>query len=123
VGRWSDAHGRKPFMLLAMVFNALPACVLVLYLYFGTSLLWCGTFYNQSLVVLPQHKEPWIHVSETMAVPDRVVDVQVLPRSGAGRWGVHDFSVFGVCGRPPAAVSPVRCCANPSCTDTDHTKQ
>ena len=42
MGRWSDAHGRKPFMLLAMVFNALPACVLVLYLYFGTSLLWCG---------------------------------------------------------------------------------
>ena len=42
VGRWSDLHGRKPFMLIAMVFSALPACVLVLYLYFGTSLLWCA---------------------------------------------------------------------------------
>ena len=42
VGGWSDATGRKPFLLAALAVGFAPALVLVLDIQFGVSLFWCA---------------------------------------------------------------------------------
>ena len=58
VGRWSDVYGRKPFMIVALVFSALPAAVLVCYLHLGTSLLWCVSLRSQHCACCLA----WVHI-------------------------------------------------------------
>lgn len=40
VGRWSDAYGRKPFLILSFACGGAQVIVLLLYITRGTSLLW-----------------------------------------------------------------------------------
>lgn len=40
VGRWSDAYGRKAFMLLSLVCSAAQIVAMLLYIRLGTSLFW-----------------------------------------------------------------------------------
>ncbi|CAL8465277.1 g4812 [Coccomyxa elongata] len=40
VGRWSDAYGRKPFLILSFACGGAQVIVLLLYITWGTSLLW-----------------------------------------------------------------------------------
>ena len=40
VGRWSDAYGRKPFLLLSFLCGGAQVFALLSYLTLGTSLFW-----------------------------------------------------------------------------------
>lgn len=40
VGRWSDAFGRKLFMLLSLVCSGAQVVAMLLYIRLGTSLFW-----------------------------------------------------------------------------------
>lgn len=40
VGRWSDAYGRKPFLLLSFLCGGAQVFALLTYLTLGTSLFW-----------------------------------------------------------------------------------
>lgn len=39
VGRWSDAYGRKPFLIICFALASLPVLVLVLHMRYNISLL------------------------------------------------------------------------------------
>ena len=49
VGRWSDAYGRRPFLILTFVFASLPVMVLFFNLHFKTSMY----FYYPAQASLP----------------------------------------------------------------------
>jgi MFS family permease len=40
VGRWSDAYGRKPFLVLSFACGGAQVVALLLYITWGTSLFW-----------------------------------------------------------------------------------